>query len=146
MDALLNIRIELNQEVATHRYPRYTPALPETSKPTNGINVHDGNNHHHHHHHHPPPDPITTITTITSPPTSRRRGIDEKSSPSSPGSSTASRPRMGERGRDGTVRFMLDAGRARQEKAIVAEYFKVESEEYVVHVVSRQAEGRGALK
>ena len=30
------------------------------------------------------------------------------------------------------MRFMLDAGRAKEEKAIVDEYFKVEEEEYVV--------------
>ena len=32
--------------------------------------------------------------------------------------------------RDGTVRFMLDPERARNEKAAVAEFFKVEEEEY----------------
>ncbi|KAI9819352.1 MAG: RNA polymerase II C-terminal domain kinase beta subunit [Thelocarpon impressellum] len=42
------------------------------------------------------------------------------------------RGRAAERGRDGTVRFMLDAVRAKEEQGVVAEFFKVEEEEYVV--------------
>ena len=33
-----------------------------------------------------------------------------------------------------TIRFMLDAERARDEKAAVAEYFKMEEEEYEVEI------------
>lgn len=52
-----------------------------------------------------------------------------------PTSATGARSRVGERGRDGTVRFMLDAERARDEKNLVADYFKVEEEEeYEVEV------------
>lgn len=38
---------------------------------------------------------------------------------------------MSERGRDGTVRFMLNPEREQGEKAIVAEYFKPEEVEEV---------------
>lgn len=50
-------------------------------------------------------------------------------SPQSPGS----RATVGERGREGTVRFMLDPTRARDEKTQVKEYFEPpkEVEEYV---------------
>jgi CTD kinase subunit beta len=43
-----------------------------------------------------------------------------------PTSATEPRGRPGERGRDGTVRFMLDPERARREKVAVSDYFKVE--------------------
>jgi CTD kinase subunit beta len=41
------------------------------------------------------------------------------------------RGRMSERGREGTVRFMLNPEREQGEKAIVAEYFKPEEVEEV---------------
>ena len=40
--------------------------------------------------------------------------------------------------KDGTVRFMLDPERARDEKSVVSEYFHVEEEEYVVEVERRR--------
>jgi CTD kinase subunit beta len=40
-----------------------------------------------------------------------------------PTSATGARSRVGERGKDGTVRFMLSAERARGEKEVVAKYF-----------------------
>ena len=36
--------------------------------------------------------------------------------------------------RDGTVRFMLDAGKAREEKEVVDEYLRIQEEEYEVEV------------
>jgi CTD kinase subunit beta len=51
-------------------------------------------------------------------------------SPSTPGAVNGTRGRIGERGRDGTVRFMLNPEREQEEKAVVAEYFKpVEEDE-----------------
>jgi CTD kinase subunit beta len=49
-----------------------------------------------------------------------------------PVAANGERPRPGEKGRDGAVRFMIDPERADAEKALVAEYFKVEMEEYEV--------------
>ncbi|KAI9816327.1 MAG: RNA polymerase II C-terminal domain kinase beta subunit [Phylliscum demangeonii] len=47
-------------------------------------------------------------------------------------------------GRDRTVRFMLEPGRARQELAVVADYFAVLEEEYEVEV-EVEAEGEGEV-
>lgn len=44
----------------------------------------------------------------------------------------ASRPKVGERGREGTVRFMLDPERERDEKGVVEEFFKTDEEEYEI--------------
>lgn len=52
--------------------------------------------------------------------------------PLTPVAANGERPKAGERGRDGAVRFMLDSERAEAEKARVAEYFKIEMEEYEV--------------
>jgi len=55
-----------------------------------------------------------------------------RSPPIRPTSATEARGRPSERGRDGTVRFMLDPERARRENAAVADYFK--SEEGIMEV------------
>lgn len=46
-----------------------------------------------------------------------------------PTSATGARSRVGERGKDGTVRFMLSAERARAEKEVVAKYFAADEYE-----------------
>lgn len=43
--------------------------------------------------------------------------------------------------REGTVRFMLDAGKAREEKMWVEDYFKVVEEEYTIEVPVEKARG-----
>jgi CTD kinase subunit beta len=50
--------------------------------------------------------------------------------PMTPASAIDKKGKVGERGRDGTVRFMLNPDRAKDEKSVVSEYFKVEIEEY----------------
>jgi CTD kinase subunit beta len=57
-------------------------------------------------------------------------------SPSTPGlaNSNGTRGRVGERGRDGTVRFMLNPEREQEENAVVAEYFKPDEEEEEIEV------------
>jgi CTD kinase subunit beta len=52
--------------------------------------------------------------------------------PLTPVAASGERPKVGEKGRDGAVRFMLDTECADAEKTLVAEYFKVEMEEYEV--------------
>jgi len=54
-----------------------------------------------------------------------------KSAPESP-AAAAAKTRAGLK--EGTVRFMLDPERAREEKKVVGEYFRVEVEEYEVEV------------
>ena len=50
-------------------------------------------------------------------------------SPASPAEATPRGRGIGERGKDGTVRFMLDANRSKEERARVAQYFQDEWEE-----------------
>jgi len=69
-----------------------------------------------------PASPSDTRTNIASPATL------------SPKSSGSGRKNAATRGQDGTIRFMLDAEQAKQEKEIVAEYFRVEYEDYEVEV------------
>lgn len=52
--------------------------------------------------------------------------------PLTPVAAHGERPRHGERGRDGAVRFMLEPECAESEKGQVSEYFRVEMEEFEV--------------
>ena len=104
VDAFLNVRIPLNDELNEKRLPRYTTYIdrkPQTS--SNG--------------------------------TAKTNGADAKSKDQvSPKDGTASdregntvngngiKPRVGERGRDGTIRFMLNPDREQEEKKVVEEY------------------------
>ncbi|KAI9882681.1 MAG: hypothetical protein M1823_005573 [Watsoniomyces obsoletus] len=140
IDTFLNIRITLNQESSRNEYPRYTQSNSNGDRRrrkhlTNG----DG-------------DHMENDEREMSPSKRRRKdgggsggmtGGDNKEktiSPNSPAStgSTLSRPRRSDhhhhhhRGRDGTIRFMLDPERERGEKEIVGEYFKFEEEEYEI--------------
>ncbi len=113
LERFIDIRITLNQEASAQKYPRYTPW---TKKRTiaNGVKTANG----------------------TKDLKDSRDDSKDRKSPPAMGTSSApgAKSRVGERGRDGTVRFMLDPERARDEKNLVAEYFKVEEEEYEVEV------------
>ncbi|KAI9850715.1 MAG: RNA polymerase II C-terminal domain kinase beta subunit [Thelocarpon superellum] len=116
LDTFIAIRITLNQEASSRKYPRFTE-WPKKDRSTNGTKAHD------------------KIDNDTSLPTSRGDGSRRSSPPSSTtGTSLSGGPkvRAGDRGRDGTVRFMLDPARAKAEKEVVDTYYKVEEEEYVV--------------
>jgi CTD kinase subunit beta len=107
LETFLDIRIALNQEAATANMPRYALYASESSSasPTNGAR----------------PAPTSPLTAPATPQTS------------SPGVSHTA-PAPGSRGHDATVRFMLDAARARDEHAQVDHYYRVEEEEYEVEV------------
>jgi CTD kinase subunit beta len=78
--------------------------------------------------------PKTPITP-DSPSDVRTNGMDGVSPATlSPRSSGSGKMGIGARGQDGTVRFMLDAEQARQEKETTASFYKVEYEEYEVEV------------
>ena len=110
IEKFIEVRITLNQEASAHKYPRYTQWIKKKAV-TNGTK-------------HPKEYKD-----------SRDESNDRKSPPAmGPATATGAKSRVGERGRDGTVRFMLDGERARDEKNLVAEYFKVEEEEYEVEV------------
>lgn len=115
LDKFISIRITLNQEAIAAEYPRYTVW---TDPPTS--------------------DPKKTPTTPAAPaapvlPTTNGKILTPKSiSPRSPATPFSGTLSVGERGKDGTVRFMLDSSRARDEKKIVDEFFRThEVEEYV---------------
>ncbi|KAI9788173.1 MAG: RNA polymerase II C-terminal domain kinase beta subunit [Candelina submexicana] len=115
IESFIAIRIALNGESSAHGYSRYTEEIKKKhttngAKATNGIKPTRENH-------------------------DNREGKAKSASPIlEPVSATGARGRVGERGRDGTVRFMLDPERARLEKDLVEPFFKVEEEEYEVEV------------
>ena len=119
LETFINIRITLNQEASAQKYPRYTESTAR--KPlSNGAKA--------------APNGVTKEKKSQPSP---RNDAAKDVSPQSGGPNAAngmttpqSKPGL----RDGTVRFMLDPERARNEKATVAEFFKVEEEEYVEEV------------
>lgn len=110
LDTFISIRIALNQESSMHKYPRYTEWV---NAPTSTATAND-----------------TKKTGISSLKTTNGKLATPKST--SPQSPSATPTSVGERGKDGTVRFMLDPARAKDEKNIVHEFFRTEEvEEYV---------------
>ncbi|KAF2004673.1 cyclin [Amniculicola lignicola CBS 123094] len=110
LEAFLGIRITLNNEASAANIPRYFSKSSPTPSPAaphqNGTKPRNGIEY---------PSPITPATPGTI----------------SPGQTTSV---IGVRGQNGTVRFMIDAERAREETAAVDKYFKTEEEEYEVEV------------
>ena len=115
LETFINIRIALNQEASAHHYPRHFQSRKKRSF-TNGAKEGNGS--------------IDSTkakklhTPITSP---RDEAMKDISSPIANG---GSKPGL----KDGTVRFMLNPQRARDEKNAVAAFFRVEEEEYEVEV------------
>ena len=115
LEIFINIRITLNQEASAQKYPRYTQSA--TKKPlSNGAKA----------------APNGTSKEKRAQPSPRDEAAKDVS-PQSVGPNLANgmnTPQTKPGLRDGTVRFMLDPERARNEKVSVAEFFKVEEEEY----------------
>ncbi|KUJ17053.1 cyclin-like protein [Mollisia scopiformis] len=87
-----------------------------------------------------------TPVTPASPAEVRVNGKDASPATLSPRSSGSGRRGIGARGQDGTVRFMLDAEQAKEEKDITSKYFTEEWEEYEVEVeepIKPEKEDRG---
>lgn len=110
LETFIDIRIQLNNEASAANIPRFAQYASEaaSSQTTNGASK-------------------------------QRNGIDPTSplTPVTPGTISPSQPptsAIGIRGQNGTVRFMLDAARARNEKDTVDKYHKIEEEEYEVEV------------
>lgn len=117
LETFISVRITLNLEASTHQYPRYTMTHKKSSgnhngsaNATNGVSKHSE-------------QPATP--TMTSP---RDASVADLTSPVS--ANGASKPGL----KEGTVRFMLDPQRAKDEKEAVKDFFKVEEEEYEVEV------------
>ncbi len=109
LDGFINIRITLNQEAATHDYPRYTQsAAAATSK-----------------------KPDKTATNGVAKNGEKSAAATNGAADTSPAAAVLA---IGGRGQIGTVRFMLDAARARGEKRTVESFFTAEEEEVEVEV------------
>ncbi|KAI9762044.1 MAG: hypothetical protein M4579_000680 [Chaenotheca gracillima] len=114
LDKFIGVRITLNQEASSKEYPRFTK-WPDRKSATNGFSK----------------------SHKRKSSEDSQNGVEDKQPtppPMGPTSATGARGRVGERGRDGTVRFMLDAERAKAEKEVVARYFNVEEEEVEIQV------------
>jgi CTD kinase subunit beta len=115
IDRFINIRIALNQESEERKFTRHTVWKDQKQNGVKSIIK----------------TPKTPITPA-SPSDVRKDGASPATL--SPRSSGSGRRGIGARGQDGTVRFMLEGLQAKKEKAIVADYFKTEYEEYEVEV------------
>ncbi|KAF1937372.1 cyclin-like protein [Clathrospora elynae] len=113
LEHFINIRIGLNQEASAANIPRYalyaSESASDAESTTNGIKPRNGID---------PTSPLTPATPATL----------------SPGTDLHPKSAIGIRGQNGTVRFMLDAARAHDERAEVDKFHKVEEEEYEVEV------------
>jgi CTD kinase subunit beta len=134
LEAFLAIRIPLNKQSEDEGLPRFThwrdnrPSTSANSKATNGTGPSPGPKHGKHNKNKgkgkdqrgrefenaaaaaaaaagPPPNPLTPV------------------------SANGEKPGLSDRGRDGTVRFMLDVERAEAEKKVVSSYFRDTIEE-----------------
>ncbi|KAE8452589.1 hypothetical protein EG329_013848 [Mollisiaceae sp. DMI_Dod_QoI] len=120
MDKFIQLKIKVNQEAGEGQPLNRFTEYYEPPK-TNGIKSNIKT----------PKTPVTPA----SPADVRPNGKDGASPATlSPRSSGSGRRGIGARGQDGTVRFMLDAEQAKQEKDITSKYFKEEYEEYEVEV------------
>lgn len=114
LETFISIRIALNQEASANRYPRHCHSHKKKSV-TNGAKAANGI---------VDSKAKKLITPITSP---RDESLRDIASPTANG---GSKPGL----KEGTVRFMLNPQRARDEKNAVAEFFKVEEEDYEIEV------------
>jgi CTD kinase subunit beta len=117
MEKFIQLRIKLNKEMEDASLSRYTCMLePAKNGFKNNVKT--------------PQTPITPA----SPADTRINGKDVASPATLSPRSSSSKRGVGARGQDGTIRFMQDAATAKDEKEVVAEYFKEEFEEYEVEV------------
>lgn len=112
LETFIDIRIGLNQEASAASIPRYAPYASDTAEPqigSNGLKARNGID---------PTSPLTPATPGTN----------------SPSTNQPLTSALGVRGQSGTVRFMLDAARAQNERTEYDRYHKIEEEEYEVEV------------
>jgi CTD kinase subunit beta len=127
IDRFIQIQLQTKSELDSARVARYT----EFHEPPKSANGRLGTK-----------TPQTPITPASPADALNGTGI----SPTSPRSAGSGRRGSAGRSQEGTVRFMLDSGQAKKEKDTVAEYFKVEYEEYEVEVeepIKPEREERG---
>ncbi|MCJ1483634.1 RNA polymerase II C-terminal domain kinase beta subunit [Schaereria dolodes] len=128
IQTFIDIRITLNQEALANKYLRHTNSSTKKKSVANGNKAING---------------TKDVKPATKSPTSPRDSTAPKGSRSPPSSVqvTATGAKIKSGLKDGTVRFMLDPERARDEKGTVAMYFKIEEEEYEVEVERERRRG-----
>ncbi|KAL4885968.1 cyclin-like protein [Aspergillus karnatakaensis] len=123
-DRFLTVRIPLNKEVEEHRLPRYTHSQSETTS------------HSHHDDKHSKDSRQNGPTTNGSSAKAEKEKTDPATGriphPLIPATANGERLVKGEKGQNAAVRFIVDSEYAEAEKARVAQYFRVEMEEYEV--------------
>ncbi|KAK2879562.1 hypothetical protein FQN49_000755 [Arthroderma sp. PD_2] len=123
LDLFLNIRIPLNEEADSNKIPRFAfwkkRKAESNGVQSNGTSSKKVKNHHRHH-----KDTNDTSTHAEHP--------APLVNPMMPTAAHDSVAKANERSRDTAIRFMLNPEQAQLERATVAEYFKVEMEQYEV--------------
>ncbi|KAI1931691.1 RNA polymerase II C-terminal domain kinase beta subunit [Ophidiomyces ophidiicola] len=115
LDTLLNIRIPLNQEADSRKLPRYSN-FAKHYPDANGVRASNGSRRDRDN---PHKDGVAQTAKEAS-----------RFNPLAPTAAHDTSNR--ERGRDATIRFMLDPEQAQAERSTVEQYFKVEMEQYEV--------------
>ena len=118
LDVFIDTRIILNQEASANKYPRYTSG-PEKPAPSNGTKATNG---------------INDINATKPPASPSDPSAKDSKFSSTMGSVAVAGPKGRAGVKDGTIRFMLDPERAREEEKIVAEFFRDDEEEYEVEI------------
>jgi CTD kinase subunit beta len=121
LNVFINIKIELNKEALSYRFPRYTEEPPSRPRKTDKYDKNDKNDKNSRNGKKSKNEGSKDASLTGSGAFGETRSPegDMLLAPSTPLSTT----KAGERGREGTVRFMLDAKRARTEERTVDEYF-----------------------
>lgn len=130
LEAFLAIRIPLNKQSEDEGLPRFThwrDSRLTSNKATNGTGLSPGPKHGKHNrgkgkgkdHRERDFDNAAPAAAAAGPPPN----------PLTPVSANGEKPGLSDRGRDGTVRFMLDVERAEAEKKVVSSYFRDTIEE-----------------
>ncbi|EED15036.1 cyclin, putative [Talaromyces stipitatus ATCC 10500] len=122
LDAFLAIRIPLNKESEDEGLPRFTHWRDHisTNKTTNGTGPKHGKHNKNKGKGKDQRDRDLEIVAVAAGP---------PPNPLTPVSANGEKPVLSDRGRDGTVRFMLDMERAKAEKKVVSSYFRDTIEE-----------------
>ncbi|KAF4552069.1 Cyclin-like protein 1 [Elsinoe fawcettii] len=129
-DTFLNVRIELNKEATAADLPRFSEWNEDSTMEDAKANGNGTNG--------TKPSPVSPATPLNAPSTVQQSPAQPDAVPTaSPVIGGPVRNRQIEQ-RNGTVRYMLDAQRAHDEKDTVASYFKEEWEEYE-EVIERPA-------
>ncbi|KKK12442.1 hypothetical protein P175DRAFT_0437162 [Aspergillus ochraceoroseus IBT 24754] len=133
-DRFLTVRIPLNKEVETQHLPRYTHWIEQPKDKSQAHAPAQEKDKNKDRRETEKEKDKALFTNGSRNDKSNNIAIEKEpiSHPLIPVSANGERPRPDEKGRDGTVRFMLDPECAEAERSHVAEYFKVEMEEYEV--------------